>query len=113
MSQNPLGTIQAARHAYERKAWADATELRLSADAESELEIDDGEALVWAAGISSQDRVMLAALERVYAHHSAYENHEECARAAFWCGLRSMLIGEVGLGSGWLQRAAKHAEQTP
>jgi DNA-binding CsgD family transcriptional regulator len=24
-----------------------------------------------------------------------------------------MLIGEVGLGSGWLQRAAKHAEETP
>jgi DNA-binding CsgD family transcriptional regulator len=56
---------------------------------------------------------MLAALERVYAHHCASENHEECARAAFWCGLRNMLIGEVGLGSGWLQRAAKHAEQTP
>ena len=24
-----------------------------------------------------------------------------------------MLIGEVGLGAGWLQRAAKHAEKTP
>ena len=55
---------------------------------------------------------MLTALERVYAHYSANDNHEECARAAFWCGLRNMLIGEVGLGSGWLQRAAKHAEQT-
>jgi len=112
MSQNPLETIQAARDSYRRSAWADATELFLSADAESELEIDDLEALVWAAGISAQDRVMLSALERVYAHHSANENHEECARAAFWCGLRNMLIGEVGLGSGWLQRAAKHAEQT-
>ena len=113
MSQKLVGTIQAARDAYERSEWADATELFLSADAESELEIDDLEALVWAAGVSARDRVMLATLERVYAHHSANENHEQCARAAFWCGLRNMLIGEVGLGSGWLQRAAKHAEQTP
>jgi DNA-binding CsgD family transcriptional regulator len=112
MPQNPRGTIRAARDAYERNAWADATELFLNADAESELGVDDLEALIWAAGISAQDRVMLAGLERLYAHHSANENHEECARAAFWCGLRNMLIGEIGLGSGWLQRAAKHAEQT-
>lgn len=54
---------------------------------------------------------MLATLERVYAHHSAREDHEACARAAFWSGFRHMMIGEVGLGSGRLQRAAKHAEE--
>lgn len=112
MTQNPLETIQAARDAYQQSAWADATELFLVADAAAELGIGDLEALVWAAGISAQDRVMLAALERLYAHHAANNDHEECARAAFWCGLRNMLIGEVGLGAGWLQRAAKHAEQT-
>lgn len=112
MSRNPLEAIQAARDAYERGAWADATQLFLRADAEADLPIDDLEALVWAAGISAQDRVMLGALERVYAYHSANGNHEECARAAFWCGLRNMQIGEVGLGAGWVQRAAKHAEQT-
>jgi DNA-binding CsgD family transcriptional regulator len=112
MSQESLETVQAARRAYERRAWADATELFLRADADSELEIDDLEALVWAAGISAQDRVMLDGLERLYAHYSANESHEDCARTAFWCGLRNMLIGEIGLGSGWLQRAAKHAEQT-
>ena len=84
----------------------------LRADDESGLEINDLEQLAWAAGISAQDREMLAALERVYAYHSANEDHEQSARAAFWCGLRNMQIGEVGLGAGWLQRAAKHAEQT-
>lgn len=113
MSRKPLEAIQAAREAYKRSDWADATRLFLSADAESSLAVDDLEALVWAAGISAQDRVMIAGLERLYAYHSANENHEQCARAAFWCGLRNMLIGEVGLGSGWLQRAARHAEQTP
>lgn len=112
MSQNLLKTLEAARDAYQQRAWGDATELFLRADDEVGLEIDDLESLVWAAGISAQDREMLAALERVYAHHSAKEDHEECARSAFWSGLRYMLIGEVGLGSGWLQRAAKHAEQT-
>jgi DNA-binding CsgD family transcriptional regulator len=112
MSPNLLEAIQAARTAYSEGAWADATELFLTADAEKELDVDDLEALVWAAGISAQDRVMLDGLERLYAHFSANENHEESARTAFWSGLRNMLIGEVGLGSGWLRRAAKHAEQT-
>jgi DNA-binding CsgD family transcriptional regulator len=112
MTQKLLETIQAARDAYRCGEWADATALFLSADAVSELEIDDIEALAWAAGIAAQDRVMLAALERVYAHHAARKDHEASARAAFWSGLRHMMIGEAGLGAGWLQRAAKHAEET-
>ena len=112
MSANQHKAIQAARAAYDRGAWADATELYLNADAESELGADDLEALVWAAAISAQDRVMIAGLERLYAHYAASENHVDCARTAFWCGLRNMMMGEIGLGSGWLQRAAKNAEQT-
>ncbi len=106
-------TIDAARTAYRRNAWGDATELFLRADAEAALDAPDLEALAWAAGIAARDTEMLAALERLYAHHEAQADHENCARAAFWCGLRNMMIGEVGLGSGWLQRAAKHAEATP
>lgn len=106
-------TIDAARTAYSRNAWADATELFLRADAEAALDPPDLEALAWAAAIAARDAEMLAALERLYAHHEAEADHENCARAAFWCGLRNMMIGEVGLGSGWLQRAAKHAEATP
>lgn len=113
MPQGVLRTIEAARDAYRRGAWTDATDLFLRADAEAELGIKDLDALVWAAGISARDQEMLAALDRVYAHHDGRQDHEECARAAFWSGLRNMLIGEVGLGSGWLQRAAKHAEKTP
>ncbi|QDZ01338.1 helix-turn-helix transcriptional regulator [Nitratireductor mangrovi] len=112
MSPNPLEAIQAARAAYGRGAWADAAEFYLKADAESELRTDDLEALVWAAAISARDRVMIEGLERLYARHAAGGNHVECARTAFWCGLRNMMTGEVGLGSGWLQRAARHAEQT-
>lgn len=113
MAPGSLQSLEAARAAYRRSAWADATNLFLRADAEAQLEVEDLEALVWAAGISARDNEMLAALERVYAHYAATEDHENCARAAFWSGLRNMLIGQVGLGSGWLQRATKHAEQTP
>ncbi len=112
MSRSSLDTLGAARDAYRRSSWADATDLFLQADAESELGIDDLEALVWAAAISARDRQMLAALERVYGHHHTIADHEHCARAAFWCGLRYMMIGEVGLGSGWLQRAAEHCKHT-
>ena len=113
MAQGSLQSMKAARAAYRRCAWANATDLFLRADAETQLEVEDLEALVWSAGISARDSEMLATLERVYAHYAARDDHENCARAAFWSGLRNMLIGEVGLGSGWLQRAAKHAEQTP
>ena len=109
---DPTSTLGAARQAYDRGEWADATALFQQADGEVTLAPSDLEALVWAAGICAQDHVMLAALERLYAHHDAAGDHEQCARAAFWSGLRNMLIGEVGLGSGWLQRAARHAELT-
>jgi DNA-binding CsgD family transcriptional regulator len=105
-------TLRAARDAYRRGAWADATDLFLRADTEATLAIDDLEDLVWAAAICARDGDMLEALERVYAHHTAGDDHEASARAAFWSGLRYMMIGEVGLGTGWLQRAAKHAEET-
>ncbi|MBO6719721.1 MAG: helix-turn-helix transcriptional regulator [Rhizobiaceae bacterium] len=112
MPKNPPEAIQAAREAYRQGAWADAARLFQRADAESELEIDDLEALAWAAGVAADDTVMLAALERLYTLHAASDNHEQCARAAFWSGLRNIMIGEIGLGTGWLQRAARHAEKT-
>jgi len=112
MSQSLPKTIHAARDAYRRNAWADATELFLRADAEADLEIDDLEALVWAAAVSAHDREMLSALDRAYEYHAGKGDHEKSARAAFWSGLRSMMIGDVGVGSGWLQRAGKHAEET-
>ena len=105
-------TLQTAREAYGRGAWADATDLFLRADAERQLDIEDLDRLVWSAGIAARDQEMLAALGRLYEHHLAGQNDESCARAAFWSGLRHMMIGEVGLGAGWLQRASKHAEET-
>ena len=105
--------IEAARSAYRCNAWSDATELFLQADAQNGLEEQDLEALAWASGIAARDTEMLAALERLYAIHEEREDLENCARTAFWCGLRNMMIGQVGLGSGWLQRAGRHAELTP
>src|SRR5690606_31646758 len=111
--QDPLAALEAARNAYRRGAWDDATDLFLRADAVTRLAVHDLEALVWSAGIAARDKEMLAALERLYARHVARHDHEQSARAAFWCGLRNMLIGEAVRGAGWLQRAAKHAEHTP
>lgn len=107
-----LDTIDAARAAYHCGSWGDATDLFLRADAEAALNAPDLEALSWAAGIAARDAEMLAALERLYGIYEAQADHENCARTAFWCGLRNMMIGDVGLGSGWLQRAAKHADAT-
>ncbi len=105
--------IDAARAAYSSNSWADATDLYLQADAEAALDVPDLEALTWAAGLAARDAEMLAALERLYVVYERRGDHENSARTAFWCGLRNMMIGEVGLGSGWLHRAATHADATP
>lgn len=105
-------TLEDARDAYAQGAWADATDLFLRADEQSRLSTEDLDRLAWAAGIAARDREMLSALERLYEDHASQDDDEACARAAFWSGLRHMMIGEVGLGAGWLQRAARHAEQT-
>lgn len=112
MPRSHAETIEAARSAYRRNDWSDATDLFLRADAARELGHDDLEALVWAAGICARDDVMLNALERLYAHFLDRADHENCARAGFWCGLRNMMIGEVSTGAGWLQRAGRHADKT-
>ncbi|MGR3320943.1 MAG: LuxR C-terminal-related transcriptional regulator [Pseudooceanicola sp.] len=112
MPEKSETTIVAARAAYAQNAWADATELFLKADRFAPLGTDDLEALVWAAAVAARDAEMLAALEKLYGHHEAAGNHEKCAQAAFWSGLRNMMIGEISLGSGWLQRAGTHAEKT-
>jgi DNA-binding CsgD family transcriptional regulator len=105
--------IDAARAAYSSNSWADATDLYLQADAESALDVPDLEALTWAAGLAARDAEMLAALERLYVVYKRRGDHENSARTAFWCGLRNLMIGEVGLGSGWLHRADTHANATP
>ena len=112
MPDDVADTIAEARQAYADGRWADATALFLRADGQKPLQIDDLDALAWAAAVSANDQEMLEALERVYAHYTELGDHEQSARAAFWSGLRNMMIGEVGLGAGWLQRAAKHAEHT-
>lgn len=112
MPEGNSDILNSARDAYRSGEWEDSTELFLKADSLSELSPSDLESLVWAAAISARDNEMLAALERLYDHYSALSDNEQCARTAFWSGLRSMIIGEVGLGSAWLQRARKHAEQT-
>lgn len=112
MQDDHSNIIHSARAAYRSGKWADATLLFLEADSLSELSPGDLESLVWAAAISAHDKEMLEALERLYGHYSSLGEHEQCARTAFWSGLRNMIIGEVGLGSAWLQRAGKHVQKT-
>lgn len=112
MREDLRDLVHAAREAYNNGDWADATALFLRADAEAALGIEDLESLVWAAAVSAHDKEMLATLERVYAHHVENQDHARSAQAAFWSGIRNMMIGDVSIGAGWLQRAAKHAAQT-
>ena len=102
-----------AWRAYVDGAWSDATDLFLLADSAAPLAAGDIEALGWAAAISGRDQDMLGAFERLHAHCAALDDDVGAARAAFWTGLRLMMMGEVSRGAGWLQRAGGHAERTP
>ncbi len=102
--------LQRGRESYGRHAWADAYHSLSRADQVAPLETEDLELLARSAYLTGRDNDFLRALER--AHH-AHLDAGECARAvrcAFWLGLRLILRGEAGAGSGWLARAQRLLE---
>ena len=98
------------RAAYAQRQWSAATEGLGRADAISPLDLRDLDRLVWSMLLVGRDQDGLALLERL--HHAALESGDRdgAAQAAFWCGFRSVSLGETMRAAGWLARAARLAE---
>jgi len=97
--------LRRGRKRYAERAWADACNLLLEADAVAPLESPDLERLAWGAALAGRDDVMLGALDRLYQAHLEENRDDLAARCAFWSAFRWMMLGEVGRAGGWVQRA--------
>jgi len=93
------------RRAYGLRAWEDAYQLLLEADAAAPLVIDDLNMLVWSAALTGRDQAFLEIHERIFQACLDAGQTFPAARAAFWLGLRLFSLGEMGRGGGWLGRA--------
>ncbi len=111
MVTDASGHIADGRAAYAGRAWAESFRLLSQADEASPLAVEDLERLTWAAALIGRDDVMLRLLERLHRTHLDAGNCQPAARAAFWLGMRLMMLGEIGQASGWLTRAQRLVER--
>ena len=103
--------LQRAREAYATRAWDDARQGFLRADAASPLDAADLERLAWASALAGHDADQLKTLERLYHDREGAGDQRGAARAAFWAGFRLFGLGEHGRAAGWITRAARHVER--
>lgn len=103
----PVDHLSRAREACDHKAWRDAHEAYLAADAAMPLAGDDLDRLALAAYLVGRERDFLAYKERSHRAHFAANRLDCAARDAFWLALLSMLRGEVAQSNAWTARGER------
>jgi len=99
-----------ARLAYERRAWGQAYDAYVEANAASPLDAEDLERLARAAGLTGHEDVAIESFERVHQLRLDAGQTLPAARAAFWAATRLLSLGEMARGGGWLARAQRLVE---
>ncbi|MBC3194809.1 DNA-binding response regulator [Pseudonocardia sp. C8] len=106
--------VTRGRESYARRAWDDAYEDLVAADAQASLDAADLERLAMAAYLTGRDDAAVRCLERA---HRAFLDGGAAGRAvrcAFWAGLFLIQRGRHAEGGGWLGRAGSVlTEQAP
>ncbi len=102
--------LEAARSAFERRAWRDAFEGFRHVDELAALAPDDLWPYSFSATLCGELASHLALLERIY-HELSATAPANAARAAFWLGFRLVHLGEPSRASGWLARAERLVEK--
>ncbi|MEX2538275.1 MAG: adenylate/guanylate cyclase domain-containing protein [Actinomycetota bacterium] len=106
-------TLEGAREAAGRYAWAEAFELFGSADATSPLGPDDLFAMSESAWWVGKMRHCIALRERAYAGYLKAGNNLRAARTAIELGVSHDDLMEESVSTAWIQRAAKLLESEP
>src|SRR6187402_915325 len=113
MAEHPESTaseLEAARAAFQRRAWRDAFEAFTRLDARQPLSLQDQWQLSSSASLCGDEASGFAVLERIY-HEQVAGAPAAAARAAFWLGFRLVHLGEGSRASGWLSRAERLVEK--
>ena len=99
--------LDRGREAFEREAWATASDELTVADGQSPLDADDLERLSLAAYLSGRDAQSLETLERAHQAHLLNNDPVRAARCAFWLGMSLNYHGEVARAGGWIARGQR------
>jgi DNA-binding CsgD family transcriptional regulator len=96
--------LQRAREACENKAWRDAYEAFLLADASRPLAHDDLDRMASATYLVGREMEFLVLTERSHRAHAAANRLERAARDAFWLAFVNLTRGEIGQTNAWIAR---------
>ena len=103
----PDDTLELARVAYSRMAWADALALFSGADEHESLGPDDLERAAKAAELTGRASRADALWQRAVHEYERIEDNERAAKCAFWQGLSFMQRGDIAQAGGWFARARR------
>jgi DNA-binding CsgD family transcriptional regulator len=99
--------LEEGRAAFDRRAWDEAYQAFVAADAGAPLAADDLDRFSLAAALTGRVPDALRLLERLYQVHLDAGEEVPAARAAFWLGLRLSSLGEMARAGGWLARSER------
>lgn len=105
------GDLERGRSAYASRRWGAAFERLSAADRRGALGPDDLWRLGLAAELTGRGDACVDAFERAHRIHAEAGDAAAAARCAFWIGILLVPRGEVGRGTGWLQRARRLLER--
>jgi DNA-binding CsgD family transcriptional regulator len=106
-----IDELESGRKAYADRAWLDAYDALLRADAASPLEPADVELLATSAAMIGERNAHLSLLERLHKLRLGAGEIEPAAKAAVVLGMNLAIAGEVGPAMGWFGRAERLVEQ--
>ncbi len=104
-----MSRLERARAAFEERAWREARELLVAADAESPLATEDLALLATAAHLCGDDDLGDEIRQRLFHECLREDDRPGASRAAFSLGMDLMLRGEPAQGGAWIGRASELA----
>jgi DNA-binding CsgD family transcriptional regulator len=99
--------LERAHDAYARRAWLEAHDAFVRADAEAPLPVEELELFATSTLMLARDDEAVAVLERVHQGCLKQQEPVRAARAAVWIGLNLAVSGAVGPATGWFGRAQR------
>ncbi|HEY7134445.1 MAG TPA: LuxR C-terminal-related transcriptional regulator [Acidimicrobiia bacterium] len=106
-----MGSLDAARAAYARLAWAEAFALFVVVDEAGGLAPPDLELAARAADLAGHDAAAVGFWTRAVHACERDGDAEQAAHCAFWLGMLLMQRGELAPAAGWWARAGRLLEE--
>ncbi len=106
-----MDAVARGRSAYAERAWQDAFDALSEARASGPLGADDLERLALAAALVGREDTAIDVFEELHRVLLDAGEPKRAVRAGFWAAMRSLSLGDVARGSGWLARLARMADE--